>query len=81
LTKILLNYSVSYFQFGGLELYLGRAKHTKVPPTRGDGIVYSLYRGTPITLPPTGRHSIGRVCGTGVVASHLHSLRFHALSR
>jgi len=35
------------------------------------------YSGTPPARPPTGRHLIGRVRGTGVVASHLHSSRFH----
>jgi len=28
---------------------------------------------TPLAVPPIGRHSIGRVSETGVVASHLHS--------
>jgi len=32
-----------------------------------------IYSGTPLARPPTGRHLIGRVSGTGVVASHLHS--------
>jgi len=32
-----------------------------------------IYSGTQITRPPAGRHSIGRVSGTGVVASCLHS--------
>ena len=32
-----------------------------------------LYSGNPITRPPTGRHSIGRASGAGMVASHLHS--------
>jgi len=36
----------------------------------------SVYT-TPLARPPTGRYSIGSVSGTGVVASHLHSLRFH----
>jgi len=31
-----------------------------------------IYCGTPITRPPTGRHSIGRVCAAEVVASHLY---------
>jgi len=31
------------------------------------------YSGTPITRPPTGRRSIGRVSGAGMVASHLYS--------
>ena len=40
-----------------------------------------IYSGTPLARPPTGGHSIGRVSGAGVVASHLHSKWFHALSR
>jgi len=32
-----------------------------------------IYSGTPLARPPTGRHSIGRVNGAGVVASHLYS--------
>jgi len=34
-----------------------------------------IYSGTPLARPRTGRHSIGRFSGTGVVvsASHLHS--------
>jgi len=32
-----------------------------------------IYSGTPLARPPIGRHSIGRVSGTGLVASHLHS--------
>jgi len=40
-----------------------------------------IYSGTPLARPPTGRHSIGRVNGAEVVTSHLHSLRFHVLSR
>jgi len=36
-----------------------------------------IYSGTPLARPPTGRRSIGSVNGTGVVASHLHSWRFH----
>ena len=42
--------------------------------------IYYLYSGTPLTRPPTGRHSIGRISGTGMVASHLHSWRFQVLS-
>jgi len=41
----------------------------------------TLYSGTPLAQPLTGRHSIGRVSGAGqpagVVASQLHSYRFH----
>ena len=40
-----------------------------------------IYSGTPLARPPTGRHSIGRIVGAGMVASHLHSWRFHVLSR
>jgi len=29
--------------------------------------------GTPLSRPPTGRHSIGRVSGAWLAASHLHS--------
>jgi len=36
--------------------------------------------GTPVAQPPTGRHSVGYVNGVGVVASHMHSWRFHVLS-
>jgi len=35
-----------------------------------------MYSGTPLPRLPTGRHSIGRVSGNGVVESHLHSWRF-----
>jgi len=32
-----------------------------------------IYSGTTLARPPTERHSVGRVSGVGVVASHLHS--------
>jgi len=32
-----------------------------------------IHSGTPLARPPTGRRTIGRVSGAGVVASHLHS--------
>ena len=32
-----------------------------------------IYSRPPLSRPPTGWHSIGRVSGGGVVASHLHS--------
>jgi len=35
-----------------------------------------IYSETPLARPPTGRHSIVRDSGTGVVASHLRSY-FH----
>jgi len=42
-------------------------------PEMSFGYIY-IYSGTPLSRPPTGRNSIGRVCGVaGVVASHLHS--------
>jgi len=34
---------------------------------------YIYIQVTPLARPPTGRHSIGRVSGVGVVASHLYS--------
>jgi len=45
--------------------------------------IYSIYiySRTPLARAPTGRHSIGRVNGAGMVASHLHSLRGHVSSR
>jgi len=39
-----------------------------------------ILRGTPLARPPTGWHSVGRVSGTVVVASHLHSWIFLAIT-
>jgi len=36
-------------------------------------VIWSLDSVTPLARLPTGRHSIGRVSGAGVVASHVYS--------
>ena len=40
-----------------------------------------IHNGTPLSRPPNGQYSVGRVSGAGVVATHLHFYRFHILSR
>jgi len=40
-----------------------------------------IYSETLLARPPTGRHWTGRVGRVEVVAPHLHSWRFHVLSR
>jgi len=54
-------------------------KNTKHQNVSWRGLSFYIYLALPLSVTPlpTGWHSIGRVCGGWVVASHLHSYRFH----